>query len=141
MGSLQTITEMILFSFAIIGIFGIMAGVMEMKYPGHLNIPSSDNTNTSSALVNSITGAKTTLDQGDVNFDSQSGLTNPSVWGILYSMIGQIWSFISGSWIRDWVSATQLGGAGSLFATALQALWFVVLIGIAVFTFLKVRSV
>lgn len=143
MGNIQTITEMMLFSFAILGIFAIMTGAMEWDYPSvaHLSTPIEDNTNSSQTLINAVTGSKSTFEGANVNFDSQSGLTIPAIWGILLGIGMAMWSFFSGSWIAHLVVALQLGSAGSWFAITLQVLWIVVLIGIFVFTFFKVRSV
>ena len=141
MGSLQTILEMILFCSLVLTIFGGIVLDMGQQYGGDLQIPIVDNTNTKASLTGNITEGRNTLEAANVNFDSQSGLTIPSLWGMLWGLLKQVWFFISGDFITQTFAGLHLGSAGGLLAIVFKTLWFVVLIGIVIFTFFKVRSV
>lgn len=91
--------EGILLSILVVMILGIIIGGMNVKYNQDNQLGLGGNV-TEDAFINYQSTLEREITGGEANFDSNSGLTLKSSWGIIKSGMDIIWGFLTGGWIE-----------------------------------------
>lgn len=92
-------TEGILMSILVVILLGIIIGGMNVKYGQDHQLGLGGNT-TKSAFVEYQGTLEREIGGGEAQFDSASGMTLKSSWGIIKSGMNIIWDFFTGGWIE-----------------------------------------
>jgi len=100
-------TEGILFSLLIVLILGIVVGGFNVMYGEDNQLGLGGNT-TESAFADYQGTLESEIRGGEAEFDSTSGMTLKSSWGIIKSATGIIWDFLTGGWIETIVMYMKL---------------------------------
>lgn len=138
MASATSWTETILFSLVFVTIFGIVIAGMNGAFHKSFDIPIVDN-GTQKALEDYMPSAKDKINEGRVKFDSASGVTLESSFGLVKELVNIIWDFLTGSWINDIIEMLHLGPAGQRIAIILRILYFISMVLIVLYLLFKVK--
>lgn len=136
-GSLSGWTEGILFSIAFVLILGLVVTNFNGLYDQDNQIGLGTNT-TSNSFINYQDTAGSQILGGEADFDSASGITLKSSWGITKEVFGVVGTFITGGWIEDVFVMINLGEAGTIWAKYLRVMWILSLIFAILYILFKV---
>ena len=138
-GVLSGWTEGILFSLAFVLILGVIVTNFNGIYEKDFQIGLGTNT-TANAFINYQDTAGEQITGGEVDFDSSSGITLKSSWGIVKNAFSMVSSFLTGGWIEDIFTMTNTGEAGQIYAKYLRILWVLSLILAVLYILFKVKA-
>jgi len=132
-------TEGILLSIAFVLILGMVVTNFNGIYDKDLQIGLGTNT-TANAFIDYQDTAGSQITGGEVDFDSASGITLKSSWGIVKNAFSMVSNFLTGGWIEDIFTMTNLGEAGQIYAEYLRILWVLSLILAVLYILFKVKA-
>jgi len=138
-GSLSGWTEGVLMSIAFILIVGLVITNFNGMYDQDNQIGLG--TNTTAQTEDFITYADDAGNEvagGSADFDSASGITLKSSWGITVEAFKITATFITGGWIEDVFNMINLGEAGQIWAKYLRVIWILSLIFAILYILFKV---
>lgn len=138
-GVLSSWTEGILLSLAFVLILGVVITNFNGIYDKDLQIGLGTNT-TANAFINYQDIAGEQITGGEVDFDSSSGITLKSSWGIVKNAFSMVSTFLTGGWIENIFTMTNLGEAGQIYAKYLRILWVLSLILAVLYVLFKVKA-
>jgi hypothetical protein len=136
-GSLGGWAEGILLIIGLIAIFGVVVTNMNGLYSVDNQIGMGTNTSASD-FIEYGDNAKASIEGGEADFDSESGLTLKESWGITKNAFTIILSFITGGFIEDVFTYTNLGESGQTLALYLRIIWTLALIFAILYILFKV---
>jgi len=136
-GSLSGWTEGILLSIAFVLVMGLVVTNFNGMYGEDHQIGLGTNT-TANSFINYQDTAGDQISGGEADFDSASGITLKSSWGITKGVFGIVGEFITGGWIEDVFTMINLGEAGQIWANYLRVLWILSLIFAVLYILFKV---
>jgi hypothetical protein len=131
--------EGILFSLAFVLILGVAVTNFNGLYGEDHQIGLGTNT-TADAFSNYQDTAGGQITGGEVDFDSASGITLRSSWGVVKNVFSIVSNFLTGGWIEDIASMTNLGEAGQIYAKYLRIVWVLSLILAILYILFKVKA-
>ncbi len=136
-GSLSGWTEGILLSIAFVLVFGVVVVNFNGLYDKDNQVGLGTNT-TANAFTNYQDTAGDKILGGEADFDSPSGITLTSSWGITKEVFNLVGNFLTGGWIEQVFDMIQLGEAGQIWAKYLRILWILSLIFSILYILFKV---
>ena len=136
-GSLSGWTEGILFSLAFVVVLGLIVSGMNGLYNKDNDIGLGVNT-TADKFINYQDTASEKISGGEADFNSLSGITLKSSWGLTKEVFNIVGSFITGGWIEDIFRFTKMGEAGQVIGRYLRILWFISLVFAILYILFKV---
>jgi len=136
-GSLSGWTEAILFSLAFVLILGLVVTNFNGLYGKDNQIGLGTNS-TSNSFVNYQDTAGDQILGGEVDFDSGSGITLASSWGVTKEVFSIVGTFLTGGWIEQVFEMINLGEPGQIWAKYLRVLWVLSLIFAILYILFKV---
>jgi len=136
-GSLSGWTEGILLSIAFVIVLGIVVTNFNGMYDQDNQIGLGTNT-TAEAFINYQDTAGDQITGGEADFDSASGITLKSSWGVTKEAFNIVGSFLTGGWIEQVFEMMNLGEAGQVWAKYLRILWVLSLIFAILYILFKV---
>lgn len=98
--SLTGWVEGISLSMLFVLILSMLIGEFNLMYGENHNVGLSTNS-TDLALKNYEGTLESQINEGEVDFDAETGITLKSSWGIVNNAVNMIWTFITGGWIYD----------------------------------------
>lgn len=137
MSSVSGWSEGIILSLAFLTVFGFIVANMNAMYGKNYNIGLSDNS-TEQLFINYQETAQSQIEGGEVEFDSQQGVTLKSSYGLAKDVIRISWTFLSGGWIETLASYWNVGESGLALARALRILYFISLVFALLYALFKV---
>lgn len=137
-GSITGWTEGILLSIAFVLVFGIVVTNMNGLYSQDHQVGLGTSTS-ANELINYQDTASAQISGGTANFDSASGITLSSSWGMLKEVFSIVGNFLTGGWIEQIFSYTNLGEAGQVIAQYLRVIWVLGLIFTIIYILFKVK--
>lgn len=126
-GMISSWTEAILLSLVFVTVLTLVLGNFNIMYNQNHALPISDNT-TEQLFINYQDTAQQQIKGGEVDFNSEQGITLKSSYGLTTDAIGIAWNFLSGGWIEQIASMLGLGASGMALARALRILYFLSLV-------------
>lgn len=146
--SLSSWAEAMIACVLIVAMVGIIMNYYNERfsktYDLGFNTPQMNST--MNRLLNYANDSQDQLSGGEVNFNSASGLTLLTSWGLITTFFSILWDFLMGSWINtiivgnaSGVGGLGLGPAGFLLAGALQLLYILSLVWIALYLLFRVQ--
>ena len=136
-GSLSGWIEAILLSLTFVLILGLIVTNFNGLYNKNNQIGLGTNS-TSSAFVRYQDTAGDQILGGEVDFNSASGITLASSWGITKEVFNIVGTFLTGGWIENVFEMINLGEAGQIWAKYLRILWILSLIFAILYILFKV---
>lgn len=136
-GSLSGWMEGILLSLAFVLVLGLVVTNFNGLYDKDNQIGLGTNS-TANALIGYQDTAGGLITGGEADFDSGSGITLRSSWGITKEAFSIVGSFLTGGWIEQVVYMINLGEAGQIWAKYLRVLWVLSLIFAILYILFKV---
>ena len=136
-GSLSGWAEGILFSLAFVLILTLVIVNFNGMYDQDNQIGLGTNT-TAEAFVNYQDTAGDQILGGEADFNSASGITLKSSWGVTKEVFNIVASFITGGWIEQVFYMMNLGEAGQIWAKYLRIIWILSLIFSILYILFKV---
>ena len=136
-GSLSGWTEGILFSLAFVLILGLVVTNFNGLYDKDNQIGLGTNT-TADAFTNYQDTAGDQILGGEADFDSGSGITLASSWGVTKEVFSIVGTFLTGGWIEQVFEMINLGEPGQIWAKYLRVLWVLSLIFAILYILFKV---
>ena len=136
-GSLSGWAEGILFSLAFVLILGLVVVNFNGLYDQDNQIGLGTNT-TADAFTNYQDTAGDQILGGEADFDSASGITLKSSWGVTKEVFNIVASFLTGGWIEQVFEMMNLGEAGQIWAKYLRIIWILSLIFAILYILFKV---
>jgi len=137
MGNVSGWAEGILLSLAFIVILTLVIGNFNILYGQNNDIGINDET-TQQRFIQYADTSQGQLQGADVEFDARQGVTVKQSWGLVLDVTGVIWGFLTGGFIEQIFSATNLGESGVILAGILRILWFLSLIFALLYALFKV---
>lgn len=138
-GSLSGWTEGILLSIAFVIVLGLVVTNFNGLYDENNQIGLGTNT-TAESFTNYQDTAGDNILGGEADFDSASGITLRSSWGITKEVFNIVGSFLTGGWIEQVFEMMSLGEAGQVWAKYLRILWVLSLIFAILYILFKVKA-
>ena len=132
-------TEGILFSLAFVLILSLVITNFNGLYGEDNQIGLGTNT-TASAFINYQDTSGQQITGGEVDFDSSSGITLRSSWGVVKNIFSIVSNFLTGGWIEDIFAMTNLGEAGQIWAKYLRIIYVISLILAILYILFKVKA-
>jgi len=136
-GSLSGWTEGILLSIAFVLILGLVITNFNGIYEENNQLGLGTNT-TAESFINYQDTAGGLITGGEADFDSASGITLKSSWGITKEVFRIVSSFLTGGYIEDVFEMMNLGEAGQTYAKYIRVLWVLSLIFAILYILFKV---
>lgn len=136
-GSLSGWTEGILLSIAFVIVLGIAVTNFNGIYDQNNQIGLGTN-QTANNFINYQDQAGDKILGGEADFNSASGITLKSSWGITKEVFNIVGSFLTGGWIEQVFEMMNLGEAGQVWAQYLRVLWFLSLVFAILYILFKV---
>jgi len=136
-GSLSGWTEGILLSVAFVLILGVVITNLNGMYNQDNQLGLGTNT-TAEDFKDYQDTAGNQIIGGEADFDSASGITLRSSWGIVKGAFNIVGSFLTGGWVEDVFNMMNLGEAGQIWATYIRILWVLSLIFAILYILFKV---
>ena len=138
MGFISDWGEAIILSVAFIGALALVVAGMNSIYGKNNELPIADNSTLASFSTYQGT-AQESVTGGEVNLDSQNGLSLKSSYSIMTGFINICWNFLSGGWIAKVADMLYLGAPLKPLTIGLQVIWFVSLIFGLLYILFKVK--
>lgn len=138
-GSLSGWSEGILLSLAFVIVLGLIVTNFNGLYEKDHQIGLGTNT-TANQFVDYQGTASEQIRGGEADFDSLSGITLKSSWGITKEVFNIVGSFITGGWIEQIFEYSNAGEAGQTLAKYFRVLWFLSLIFAILYILFKVTA-
>ena len=136
-GSISGWVEGILFSLLFVTVLGFIIINFNTMYSKNENMGLTDNSTEN--LFLEYTSSSQNLTQGsDVAFDSSTGITLKSSYGMTRDAINIVWSFISGGWIEKIINLWNIGESGVALARTLRIIYFLSLVFALLYALFKV---
>lgn len=136
-GSLSGWTEGILLSIAFVLVLGVVVTNLNGMYDEDHQVGLGTNT-TAESFINYQDTAGGQIIGGEADFDSGSGITLKSSWGVTKEVFNIVGSFLTGGWIEQVFEMMNLGEAGQIWAKYLRILWVLSLIFAILYILFKV---
>ena len=139
MASIEGWVEVALFSVAFVAILGIIVVAMNFGFDKSNTLPFTDSSGINGSLVEySKTGYEGVTGGEVVYGGAYQTLTLKNSIGLLSDILGIVWKFLNGTWIRQIAISLNLGEPMIVLANYLSILWLVGLIFIVLYVLFKV---
>lgn len=138
-GGLSNWSEGILLSLAFVLVLGIVVTNFNGMYGENKQIGLGTN-NTATKFIDYQKSASDKIEGGEADFDSLSGITLKSSWGITKEVFSITGSFITGGWIEQIFAYIHLEESGQVLAVYLRVIWFLSLIFAILYILFKVNA-
>ena len=132
-------TEGILFSIAFVLILTLVVTNFNGIYDQDNQIGLGTNS-TANEFINYQDTAGSQITGGEVDFESASGITLKSSWGVVKNIFSIVSNFLTGGWIEDIFTMTNLGEAGQIWAKYLRIVYVISLILAILYILFKVKA-
>lgn len=136
-GSLSGWTEGILLSIAFVLILGLVITNFNGMYNKNNQLGLGTNSTVSDFEQYQNTGGNQIIG-GEADFDSASGITLKSSWGITKEAFRIVGDFLTGGWIESVFNMMNLGEAGQIWAKYIRILYVLSLIFAVLYILFKV---
>jgi len=138
-GSLSGWSEGILLSLAFVLVLGLVVTNFNGMYEEDYQLGLGTNT-TANNFIDYQDTASQQISGGEADFDSVSGITLKSSWGMTKEVFNIVASFITGGWIEQIFDFTNAGEGGQILAKFLRVLWFLSLVFAILYILFKVTA-
>lgn len=139
MSSFNSWTETILMIILFVGVFSLITYNLNQEFGQSFEVPFLNFTNNSYQDLKNYQGNATQqIDEGEVQFNQEQGITLKTSFALAKGILNTIWRFITGGFIRDAVATLGLGKAGDQLADILQILFFISMIFALLYLLFKV---
>jgi len=131
--------EGIMFTLGFISILAIVVAGFNSLYSKNYEIGLGANTS-ESEIINYQDSAGQKILGGEASFDSVSGLTLKSSWGIIKNAFSIVGNFLTGGFIEEAFGKINLGQSGAVWAKFLRIIFVLSLIFAILYILFKVRG-
>lgn len=137
MGNISNWTEGILFALAFIAILGVIVADFNHRYNQSYDLGLTDN-ETEQRFIDYQGSAEQNIKGGEVEFDSEQGISLKSSYGLVTDAMDIIWQFLSGGFVENLINKLNLGSSGVIFARVLRIVWFLSVVFALLYALFKV---
>lgn len=138
-GSLSGWTEGILFVITFITVLGIVVTGFNSLYSKDNQLGLGTNT-TAQSYIDYQDSAGSQIIGGEADFDTASGLTVRSSWGVVKGAFNIVGSFLTGGFVEEVFNMMSLGEAGATWAKFIRIIWVLSLIFAILYILFKVNA-
>lgn len=138
MASVSGWSEGIILSLVFLAVVTLVVGGFNAMYSKNYSTGIVDNSGAEQLFINYQDTAEQQIAGGEAGFDASQGITLKSSWGLTKDVVTIGWSFLSGGWIEQIVSAWGLGESGTALAKGLRIIYFLSLVFAILYALFKV---
>jgi len=137
-GSLSAWTETVLLTLAFLSVVALIVTNFNFMYDKDYQIGLGTNTTAEDDFINYQQTSAGAIEGGEADFESDAGITLKSSWGITKNAFKILGSFITGGFIEEAFSYTNLGESGQILGRILRIIYFLSLIFAVLYILFKV---
>lgn len=139
MGNISGWTEGIILTVAFIAVLGVVIAAFNLLYNQNYDLGLSDDSNATQLFITYQDTANDKISGGDVEFDSDQGITLKDSYGLAKDAINVVWLFFGGGFIEKLASSWNVGEGGMILAKALRVIYFLSLVFALLYALFKIK--